>query len=236
MSYDNYQHQQQNFQGGAYYPQHSQHIQPSYDNHNQDYSQPYYEDDNFRNVGGNNGEHQEYPPRSPTKDSMYPRSPRNQTFQDSAYPPPSTHYLNYEQPPLLDEKGRQFSDVSFAKDEFVPPRPSFTHRPHRGSIAASMAAAGEIPKKEGLRMWRSDEHVGELTRGGKRRTCLRFCCCFVVLLILLLVGIILGFLREFAHHEWDQDEILMLEPDFQSGFVLLVSSSKESHPQRVAMR
>ena len=36
---------------------------------------------------------------------------------------------------------------------------------------SQMAAEGQIPKKEGLRMWRADEHAGALTRGGKGRAC-----------------------------------------------------------------
>ncbi|GAA5841560.1 hypothetical protein JCM11251_001260 [Rhodosporidiobolus azoricus] len=63
----------------------------------------------------------------------------------------------------------------------------------RGSIAAQMAAEGQIPKKEGLRMWRKDEHAGALTRGGRARCCGRVFCCFLILAILILVGIVAAF-------------------------------------------
>ncbi|GAA5862251.1 hypothetical protein JCM8547_007783 [Rhodosporidiobolus lusitaniae] len=63
----------------------------------------------------------------------------------------------------------------------------------RGSIAAQMAAEGQIPKKEGLRMWRKDEHAGALTRGGRARCCGRVFCCTIILVILILVGIVAAF-------------------------------------------
>lgn len=66
----------------------------------------------------------------------------------------------------------------------------------RGSIAAQMAAEGQIPKKEGLRMWRSDEHAGALMKGGRLRCCGRVCCCSIILVILILVSIVAAFLRE----------------------------------------
>ncbi|GAA5888040.1 hypothetical protein JCM6882_000259 [Rhodosporidiobolus microsporus] len=63
----------------------------------------------------------------------------------------------------------------------------------RGSIAAQMAAEGQIPKKEGLRMWRKDEHAGAMTRGGRARCCGRVFCCFLILAVLILVGIVAAF-------------------------------------------
>ncbi|GAA5844711.1 hypothetical protein JCM5353_005833 [Sporobolomyces roseus] len=63
----------------------------------------------------------------------------------------------------------------------------------RGSIAAQMAAEGQIPKKEGLRMYRKDEHAGALTRGGRARCCGRVVCCTIMLVILILVGIVAAF-------------------------------------------
>ncbi|BGP13929.1 hypothetical protein JCM10213_002573 [Rhodosporidiobolus nylandii] len=63
----------------------------------------------------------------------------------------------------------------------------------RGSIAAQMAAEGQIPKKEGLRMWRKDEHAGALTRGGRTRCCGRVFCCSIILIILIVVGIVAAF-------------------------------------------
>ena len=65
----------------------------------------------------------------------------------------------------------------------------------RGSIAAQMAAEGQIPKKEGLRMYRKDEHAGALTRGGRARCCGRVLCCTIMLVILILVGIVAAFFR-----------------------------------------
>ncbi|GAA5835254.1 hypothetical protein JCM9279_004486 [Rhodotorula babjevae] len=63
----------------------------------------------------------------------------------------------------------------------------------RGSIAAQLAAEGSIPKKEGLRMFRKDEHAGALTRGGRARCCGRVFCCTLILAILILVGIVAAF-------------------------------------------
>ena len=70
----------------------------------------------------------------------------------------------------------------------------------RGSMAAQMAAEGQIPKKEGLRMWRSDEHAGALMKGGRGRCCGRVCCCSIILVIVLLVSIIASFFRQSHTH------------------------------------
>lgn len=59
-----------------------------------------------------------------------------------------------------------------------------------------LAAEGQIPKKEGLRMFRKDEHAGALTRGGRVRCCGRVFCCSVMLIILILVAIVAAFFRE----------------------------------------
>jgi len=64
----------------------------------------------------------------------------------------------------------------------------------RGSVALLAAAEGKIPKKEGLKMWRSDEHHGTFTRGGKRKTCLRCCGCTILFTFILIVGIVAAFL------------------------------------------
>jgi len=64
----------------------------------------------------------------------------------------------------------------------------------RGSVAAQMAAAGEIPRKAGLRMWRSEEHEGTFTRGGRKRACGRCCCCTIIVAILVILGIVAAFL------------------------------------------
>ncbi|GAA6006391.1 hypothetical protein JCM11491_004938 [Sporobolomyces phaffii] len=63
----------------------------------------------------------------------------------------------------------------------------------RGSIAAQMAAEGQIPKKVGLKMYRKDEHAGALTRGGRARCCGRVVCCTLMLVVLIIVGIVAAF-------------------------------------------
>lgn len=60
-----------------------------------------------------------------------------------------------------------------------------------------MAAEGQIPKKEGLRMWRSDEHAGALLKGGRGRCCGRVCGCSIILVLVIVVGVIASFFREF---------------------------------------
>ncbi|KAK4705342.1 hypothetical protein P7C70_g853, partial [Phenoliferia sp. Uapishka_3] len=95
-------------------------------------------------------------------------------------------------------------DQSGRRDQYPPVRDSVsgdyggyeksTNPMTRGSIAAQMAAEGQIPKKEGLRMWRADEHAGALTRGGKGRACGRICCCSIILVIIILVSIVASFL------------------------------------------
>lgn len=64
----------------------------------------------------------------------------------------------------------------------------------RGSVALQAAIEGQIPKKEGLKMWRSDEHQGTFTAGGKGRTAMRCCCCTLIFAFILVVGIIAAFL------------------------------------------
>lgn len=59
-----------------------------------------------------------------------------------------------------------------------------------------MAAEGQIPKKEGLRMWRSDEHRGTMLKGGRGRCCGRVCCCTIIIAIILIVGIVASFFRK----------------------------------------
>lgn len=68
----------------------------------------------------------------------------------------------------------------------------------RGSMALQMAAAGEIPKKAGLRMWRSEEHQGVFLRGGKGRACGRCCLCSTILAILIIIAAICAFFRACA--------------------------------------
>ncbi|SCV74441.1 BQ2448_8080 [Microbotryum intermedium] len=64
----------------------------------------------------------------------------------------------------------------------------------RGSIAAQMAAEGQIPKKEGLRQWRTDEHKGTFTRGGIGKASCRVVCCIILMFIIILVGVVTSFL------------------------------------------
>jgi hypothetical protein len=59
-----------------------------------------------------------------------------------------------------------------------------------------MAAEGQIPKKEGLRMWRSDEHAGALMKGGRGRCCGRVCGCSIILILIIFVSIVASFFRE----------------------------------------
>ncbi|KAA1102565.1 hypothetical protein PGTUg99_017051 [Puccinia graminis f. sp. tritici] len=98
------------------------------------------------------------------------------------YPPPTSAHpainLNHHDPPSMNQFN---SSSTFAN-------------PTRGSVAAQMAAEGAIPEKAGLRMWRSDEHSGAFTRGGKSQSCRRCCCCTTIVIVLLIVGIVAGFL------------------------------------------
>lgn len=58
-----------------------------------------------------------------------------------------------------------------------------------------MAAEGVFPKKEGLRVFRAEEHKGAFTRGGGARACGRCCCCTLILAILTVICVISSFLR-----------------------------------------
>lgn len=90
------------------------------------------------------------------------------------------------------------------EEEYLPPaipRTPTSDNPNfkpghisRGSVALLAAAEGKIPKKEGLKMWRTEEHHGTFTAGGKRRTALRCCCCTLIFAFILIVGIIAAFL------------------------------------------
>lgn len=64
----------------------------------------------------------------------------------------------------------------------------------RGSVALQAAIEGQIPKKEGLKMWRADEHTGVFTAGGKGRAAMRCCCCTLIFAVILIVGIVAAFL------------------------------------------
>lgn len=125
--------------------------------------------------------------------------------RQTTYPPASSD------PDLLDKE-----------DAFAYEKPALQQPVTRGSIAAQvrhpppsyqleetpgsradpslfrqLAAEGQIPKKEGLRMFRKDEHAGALTRGGRMRCCGRVFCCSIMLIVLILVGIVAAFFRAF---------------------------------------
>lgn len=106
--------------------------------------------------------------------------------------PPQLHDYNHagyseddveslKAPPL----GGYSTGVDYSKSGTVPVT--------RGSIAAQMAAEGQIPKEVGLKMYRKDEHAGALTRGGKARCCGRVLCCTIMLVVLIIVGIVAAF-------------------------------------------
>ncbi|GAA5930806.1 hypothetical protein JCM1841_000191 [Sporobolomyces salmonicolor] len=140
-----------------------------------------------------------------------PPSPAADDYQpDQHYPPySSTDFISPERdgggiaggrqpatyPPMsIGADGLDAESVKYGAGAFEK-----SHLPvTRGSIAAQMAAEGQIPKKEGLRMWRKDEHAGALTRGGRARCCGRVLCCTIILVILIIVGIVAAFFREFS--------------------------------------
>lgn len=59
-----------------------------------------------------------------------------------------------------------------------------------------MAAEGQIPKKEGLRLFRTDEHAGGWLRGGKIRCCGRVTCCCLMLTIVIIISAVGSFFRK----------------------------------------
>ncbi|KAH8915254.1 hypothetical protein BT69DRAFT_1286631 [Atractiella rhizophila] len=129
---------------------------------------------------------------------------------DYSYPPPSPggSYHNAPPPPSPGYHnspgyyGEEKSSTLTMADEyasarekgFEPDLPPPRFHPNRGSVAAFAAAEGTIPKKEGLRMWRQEEHQGEFMKGGRKRMIGRCCCCTIVVIVILLVGIVAGFL------------------------------------------
>ena len=42
-------------------------------------------------------------------------------------------------------------------------------------------------------MWRSDEHKGAFTKGGRGRCCGRVCCCAIILVLIILISIVAAF-------------------------------------------
>ncbi|GAA5978865.1 hypothetical protein JCM11641_003594 [Rhodosporidiobolus odoratus] len=127
----------------------------------------------------------------------YPPSP-NEEVNQPHYPPYSSQDFNSERdhagvprarqtyPPEREDESAKYGAAGYGYEKAGVPVT-------RGSIAAQMAAEGQIPKKEGLRMWRKDEHAGALTRGGRTRCCGRVFCCSVILIVLIVVGIVAAF-------------------------------------------
>lgn len=108
---------------------------------------------------------------------------------------------------LYDEKSSGAQSTAMAavrsSEDYIPPaipRPrnsmaaGANGQVSRGSVAIQAAAAGEIPKKEALKMWRSDEHHGTFTAGGKGRAAMRCCCCTLIFAVILIAGIVAAFL------------------------------------------
>ena len=107
---------------------------------------------------------------------------------------------------LYDEKSNGAQSTAMAavrsSEDYIPPaipRPrnsmaAGNGQVSRGSVAIQAAAAGEIPKKEALKMWRSDEHHGTFTAGGKGRAAMRCCCCTLIFAVILIAGIVAAFL------------------------------------------
>ncbi|GAA5825462.1 hypothetical protein JCM10212_004838, partial [Sporobolomyces blumeae] len=115
------------------------------------------------------------------------REPR-QYPQAQTYPPPLPNPAGYP------DDAYDPDDVESIKYGAHARQSQFGNVPvTRGSIAAQMAAEGQIPKKEGLRMYRKDEHAGALTRGGRARCCGRVVCCTLMLVVLIVVGIVAAF-------------------------------------------
>ncbi|GAA5947243.1 hypothetical protein JCM3765_001587 [Sporobolomyces pararoseus] len=122
---------------------------------------------------------------SPRDQQLQPGSRQQQQPPLNTYPPQLHDYQveddveSLKQPPL----GGYSTGIEYGKSVPVT----------RGSIAAQMAAEGQIPKKVGLKMYRKDEHAGALTRGGKARCCGRVVCCTLILVVLIIVSIVAAF-------------------------------------------
>ncbi|KAM0792277.1 hypothetical protein ACM66B_004968 [Microbotryomycetes sp. NB124-2] len=139
--------------------------------------------------------------RQPSSDTV-PSTGLARTYTDHSYPP--------AQPSIASSDAIMSHPSQFAgRDTSVPggrfpaaPTPPYdddysyekaVNPVTRGSIAAQMAAEGQIPKKEGLRLWRMDEHKGTFTRGGRGRCCGRVCCCALILALIVIVSIFAAF-------------------------------------------
>lgn len=142
--------------------------------------------------------HHPYPVDEPhLQHSTYP--------PDQYYHPEENYHPDYDPAYGLDEKyppgdlyppptSRPLHEAPVGISHFNSTTSTLPSSPTRGSVAAQMAAEGVIPEKAGLRMWRSDEHSGAFTRGGKSRSCGRCCGCASIIILLTVLGIIAGFL------------------------------------------
>ena len=113
----------------------------------------------------------------------------NRSETSNPFPPTTDPRNPFEEKPSKSTLNDEYNEAS--EKGMMPSKQK------RASMAAQMAAEGQIPKRRGLRMWRSEERGGAFTRGGRGRTCGRCCCCTIVIVILLIVGIVCGFLRTF---------------------------------------
>lgn len=136
------------------------------------------------------GTHYSHNPQYSQSDFVSPRDQQLQQHgQANTYPPQLHDYQDEDveslkQPPI----GGYSTAIDYGKTNSNGGVPVT-----RGSIAAQMAAEGQIPKKVGLKMYRKDEHAGALTRGGKARCCGRVVCCTIILVVLIIVSIVAAF-------------------------------------------
>jgi hypothetical protein len=141
-----------------------------------------------------------YPPNSASEKGESPASQHPAGRPSVSFARQASYGSNGEE--KLEKASAFTASAADNDDDFIPPavpriRPTSGWQPGhatRGSVALQAAAEGKIPKKEGLKMWRSDEHHGTFTAGGKRRTCMRCCCCTIVLALIIIVGVVASFL------------------------------------------
>ena len=106
--------------------------------------------------------------------------------------------------PLHTVTGNQPTKLLWTKKNWSHSRSKY----NRGSVAASMAASGDIPKSAGmlnpksstsyactgLKIFRKEEHAKEFSKGGRTRTFGRCCACTSCTVILIIIGLVAGFL------------------------------------------
>lgn len=145
------------------------------------------------------------------------KNAQSSTSTSTTMAPPTTAGMNNN-----DAKG----------EEYIPPavpRPRNNNKNFqpghlsRGSIAIQAAAAGEIPKKEALKMWRSDEHHGTFTAGGKGRAAMRCCCCTLIFAVILIVGIVAAFLLWVSSYSTLIRSLVCRSVDYVSSLTLLLN-------------